>query len=78
MGRVDVSSDMTRYDAIRLKQLIGRHLHYTDSAVARRILDDWGSYIGKFVKVMPVDYRRALLEIQAEKQEQEQEKACSA
>jgi len=73
MGRVDVSSDMTRYDAVRLKQLIEQHLHYTGSAVARRILDDWGLYIGKFVKVMPVDYRRALLEIQAEKQGQ----ACS-
>jgi glutamate synthase (NADPH/NADH) large chain len=66
MGRVDVSSDMTRYDALRLKHLIEQHLHYTDSAVARRILDDWGQYIGKFVKVMPVDYRRALLEIEAE------------
>ena len=67
-GRVDVSHDMTRFDAIRLKQLIENHLHYTDSAVARRILEDWDNYLAKFVKVMPVDYRRALLEMQAEKQ----------
>jgi len=73
MGRVDVSADMTRHDAVRLKRLIEQHAHYTDSAVARSILDDWGSYIGKFVKIMPVDYRRALLEMQAEKQAQ----ACS-
>jgi len=69
-GRVDVSHDMTRYDAIRLRQLIERHLHYTDSAVARNILDNWDDYLPKFVKVMPVDYRRALEELQARQQSQ--------
>ena len=65
-GRVDVSHDMTRFDAIRLKQLIENHLHYTASPVARRVLDDWDNYLPKFVKVMPVDYRRALTEMQAQ------------
>jgi glutamate synthase (NADPH/NADH) large chain len=64
-GLVDVSRDMTRYDALRLKQLIQKHLHYTNSTVARRILDDWAHYLPRFVKVMPVDYRRALQEMQA-------------
>jgi glutamate synthase (NADPH/NADH) large chain len=64
-GLVDISRDMTRHDAARLRQLIERHLHYTNSAVARRILDDWDAYLPKFVKVMPVDYRRALQEMQA-------------
>ena len=64
-GLVDVSRDMTRFDAARLKQLIDRHLHYTNSDVARRILDDWDAYLPKFVKVMPVDYHRALQEMQA-------------
>jgi glutamate synthase (NADPH/NADH) large chain len=67
-GKVDVSHDMTRHDALRLKQLIEHHLHYTHSAVARRILDNWGDTLAKFVKVMPVDYRRALLEMQAQQQ----------
>jgi glutamate synthase (NADPH/NADH) large chain len=66
-GLVDVSHDMTRFDAIRLRQLIQKHLHYTDSEVARRILDHWEVYMPKFVKVMPVEYRRALQEIQAKK-----------
>jgi len=68
-GRVDVSHDMTRFDAIRLKQLIENHLHYTNSAVAKRILDDWDAYLPKFVKVMPVDYRRALMQLQAQQSE---------
>jgi glutamate synthase (NADPH/NADH) large chain len=65
-GRVDVSHDMTRFDSIRLKQLVQSHLHYTNSSVAQKILDNWTDYLPKFVKVMPVDYRRALLEMQVE------------
>jgi glutamate synthase (NADPH/NADH) large chain len=64
-GLVDVSQDMTRYDAQRLKQLISRHLHYTNSEVARRILADWRAYLPRFKKIMPVDYRRALQQMQA-------------
>ena len=67
-GRVDVSHDMTRFDAIRLKQLIAQHVHYTDSPVARNILENWEAYLPQFVKIMPVEYRRALLEMQQEQQ----------
>ncbi len=59
-GLVDLSYDMSRHDARRLRQLILQHLHYTNSDVARRILDDWERYRSRFVKVMPIDYRRAL------------------
>jgi glutamate synthase (NADPH/NADH) large chain len=62
-GKVDIRSDMTRYDALRLRRLIEKHLRYTDSAVARRILENWNTYLPRFVKVMPVDYRHALEQI---------------
>ncbi|MDT8386669.1 MAG: glutamate synthase large subunit [Thiogranum sp.] len=62
-GMVDISADMTRYDALRLQRLIKAHLHHTGSTVAARILDNWNEYLPRFVKVMPVDYRRALEEI---------------
>ncbi|QYZ66164.1 MAG: glutamate synthase [Gammaproteobacteria bacterium (ex Lamellibrachia satsuma)] len=65
-GRVDVSHDMTRFDATRLRQLIENHLHYTNSAMAKKILDSWENFLPKFVKVMPVEYRRALKEMQAQ------------
>ena len=57
--------DMTQFDSERLRQLIERHAHYTNSARARMILDDWEVYQRRFVKVMPVDYRRALQEMHA-------------
>ena len=59
-GKVDISSDMTRYDALRLRRLIEKHAHYTGSSVAQAVLDNWNETLPKFVKVMPVDYRRAL------------------
>jgi len=67
-GRVDVNSDMTRFDAERLRQLIENQADYTGSARAREILDNWEAYLPKFVKVMPVDYRRALEEMKASNQ----------
>ncbi len=63
-GKVDISSDMTRFDAQRLKAMIEKHAQHTDSSVAKNILANWESCLPKFVKVMPVDYRRALEEMQ--------------
>jgi glutamate synthase (NADPH/NADH) large chain len=63
-GRVDVSGDMTRHDEERLVQLISNHAHFTGSARARDILENWADYRPKFRKVMPVEYRRALQEME--------------
>ncbi|MFL0693215.1 MAG: glutamate synthase large subunit [Agrobacterium tumefaciens] len=63
-GLVDVSGDMTRHDEERLYQLISNHLHYTGSNRAKQILDSWAEYRPKFRKVMPVEYRRALEEME--------------
>ena len=62
----DVLSHMTRYDAERLKILIENHARHTGSARARMILENWATYRGKFKKVMPTEYRRALRELMAE------------
>jgi glutamate synthase (NADPH/NADH) large chain len=68
-GRVDIMSDMTRFDAERLRQLIANHLRYTGSTRARDLLDNWSEVKGKFRKVMPVEYRRALQELLARQDE---------
>lgn len=61
---VDVLSDMSRHDAARLNQLIENHARYTGSTRAREILENWDTYLPRFVKIMPVEYRRALREIE--------------
>jgi glutamate synthase (NADPH/NADH) large chain len=63
-GRVDISGDMTKHDDERLHQLISNHLHYTGSSRAKYILDNWVEMRPKFVKVMPVEYRRAIREME--------------
>jgi glutamate synthase (NADPH/NADH) large chain len=64
-GRVDIMADMTRFDAERLHQLIANHASYTGSTRAKAILEGWNTYMTKFRKVMPVEYRRALEELKA-------------
>jgi len=58
-GGVD-TSDFLQADETRLKALIENHQKYTGSKRAQMILDKWDEYLPKFVKVMPVDYRKAL------------------
>jgi glutamate synthase (NADPH) large chain len=63
-GRVDISGDMTKHDDERLHQLISNHLHYTGSTRAKQILENWAEMRPKFVKVMPLEYRRAIKEME--------------
>jgi glutamate synthase (ferredoxin) len=49
-------------------ELVRKHVEYTDSARGRQVLEDWPQMIGKFVKVMPRDYKRALAELKKEKE----------
>jgi len=65
-GRVDINHTISMDDQQILRSLIQRHIHYTGSGVGKRILENWSDYIGQFVKVMPVDYRRALADREAE------------
>ena len=61
------------HDAQRLHHLIERHRHYTGSARAKEILDNWDKYLPKFVKVMPVDYRKSLVTLAAARHRETEE-----
>ncbi len=74
----DIDSDPTRFDERRLRRLVENHARYTGSAVARRVLDDWDAVLPKFVKVMPVEYRRALLEMRRKAAAEERAVAAAA
>jgi glutamate synthase (NADPH/NADH) large chain len=66
-GRVEVLEDMNRYDVERLHLLITRHARLTGSARAAEILADWKRFCPMFRKVMPLEYRRALAEMEKAK-----------
>jgi glutamate synthase (NADPH/NADH) large chain len=63
-----VMQDMLRQDAARVKTLLKRHWGFTNSSRARRILDNWTEYLPLFVKIVPIDYRRALMQLQQERE----------
>ncbi len=50
-------------DEAILRRLVENHFRYTGSLLARDMVSDWESARGKFVKIMPVDYKRALGEM---------------
>jgi len=59
-------------DSHRLKKLITNHLHYTNSKKASEILNNFEEYITKFKKVMPVEYKKVLLENMGNKKEEKE------
>ncbi|WP_245503625.1 glutamate synthase-related protein [Aquabacterium lacunae] len=55
-------------DEALLKKLIEDHHRWTGSLRAREILDNWATAQGKFLKVFPHEYRRALTEMGAKQE----------
>jgi glutamate synthase (NADPH/NADH) large chain len=52
-------------DEVTLRHLLERHLEETESAVARRLLDDWDEARHRFTLVLPAAYQR-VLDVRAE------------
>ncbi|QDU72919.1 glutamate synthase large subunit [Mucisphaera calidilacus] len=61
LGMVELEKLDEPEDVTEVKDLIRRHLEYTGSTVAARVLSDFDRLQTQFVKVMPIDYRRVLL-----------------
>ncbi|MDO8770639.1 MAG: glutamate synthase-related protein [Burkholderiaceae bacterium] len=62
-------------DEMQLKKLLEDHNRWTGSKRARELLDDWSTARARFVKVFPIEYKRALGEIAATKLKNEQNNA---
>ncbi|MDT7044199.1 glutamate synthase large subunit [Candidatus Nitronereus thalassa] len=65
LGMVELEKVANPEDITTLKTLIESHASYTGSRKATMILDSWPSMASKFVKVMPLDYKRVLAERKA-------------
>jgi glutamate synthase (NADPH/NADH) large chain len=63
----DAVHHLDQPDEVILLALIKKHIHYTNSERAKTILADWENLRGKFVKVMPNEYKRALIELAEDK-----------
>ncbi len=60
LDMVDLESVWQKDDVDFLHDVIQRHYEWTASNQAKRILDSWREMVGRFVKVMPIDYKKAL------------------
>jgi glutamate synthase (ferredoxin) len=56
---------MTEEDIKEVEVLVRRHLQYTGSPVAKKVLDQGRAFLGSFIKVMPKDYKRMITAIKA-------------
>jgi glutamate synthase (ferredoxin) len=59
-GMVDIDAFDGAEDIAIVREMIERHVRYTASTYARRILDDWVAMRPRFIKIMPRDYKRVL------------------
>ncbi len=65
LGMVELEKVRDPEDMNTLKTLIEAHAKYTESRKAKMIMDSWPAMVSKFVKVMPMDYKRVLAERKA-------------
>ncbi len=64
---VDIEQVINQEDIDFLQTYIQKHLEYTGSQLAENILEIWDEMLPSFVKVMPIEYRRALERIEDQK-----------
>ena len=62
MEMVELSLIEDSMDSKELHALISNHYKYTQSAKAKEILDNWRDNVDKFIKVVPIEYKKVLQE----------------
>lgn len=71
LGMVELGPITEKRDFENVRGLLEKHLKFTESTVAKSILDDWDNAAKKFVRVMPLEYRLVLEKIEMKKRELE-------
>ncbi|MGF1585408.1 MAG: glutamate synthase large subunit [Bacteroidales bacterium] len=66
-GLVELEKLADMADITELQQMIGRHMLYTHSKLAEKILVNWDQFLPRFVKVIPFEYKKVLQEMSLEK-----------
>jgi len=62
MQMVELSLIEDSSDSKELHDLITKHYENTGSSLAKRILDNWNLEVHRFIKVMPIEYKKVLQE----------------
>jgi glutamate synthase (NADPH/NADH) large chain len=62
MEMVELTLIEDKSDSLELNRLISQHFYYTQSALAKKILDNWDEYLKHFIKITPIEYKKVLQE----------------
>ncbi len=62
-GMVELSPVGDRDDLLELQRLINNHYLFTRSELAETILVNWDEYIPRFIKIIPLEYKKVLEEM---------------
>ncbi len=62
MEMVELSLIEDSHDSKELHGFISNHYKYTESKLAKEILDNWSNYVDKFKKIVPIEYKKVLQE----------------
>jgi glutamate synthase (NADPH/NADH) large chain len=62
MGMVELTPVMEQDDQDFIRTCLQRHVEYTGSTVAQMVLENWYDYMPRFIKVLPLEYKRVLQE----------------
>jgi glutamate synthase (NADPH/NADH) large chain len=62
MEMVELTLIEDKSDSLELYDLISKHYYYTQSPLAKKILDDWEGYLKHFIKITPIEYKKVLQE----------------
>jgi glutamate synthase (NADPH/NADH) large chain/glutamate synthase (ferredoxin) len=60
LGMVELEPVRELEDKALLKELISRHEGYTGSKKGKTVLERWDEFVPKFVKIVPIEYRKVL------------------
>ena len=60
LSLVELEPIQTKEDKALLRQMIEEHAQYTGSGKAKQVLREWEALLPKFIRVMPVEYKKIL------------------
>jgi len=63
----EISNDLLSFDELRLKKIIKKHVQLTNSAKGKLIIQNWEKVISKFIKITPIEYKKALQNLKLNK-----------
>ena len=58
-------------DEKRIREMLIRHINYTNSTIAKKIVENFNEEIKNFVKVLPLDFKEALKKVKIKKNTKE-------